>query len=107
MNNINPFEHKRSAMKDEYNIQKQMAQRIVELEAEVNKYRVVIDRLCDSANTELESIEALFKLSHDRFDYETLADYCNLARFMYGYRQRPHIADDVEKRMREMKISRS
>lgn len=80
----------------------QMARKIVEMEAERRKLRAVVTVSATYLEVPLQSVENVLKTDPTLLDYESLADYSKLARFMFAAHGRKHMAEVAEKRMREL-----
>lgn len=81
---------------------KQMAAHIVKIEAELKKYRAVMTISVNYLEEPLQYTENLLKTDPSLLNYEALADYSKLSRFMEAAHGRKGMAEVAEKRMREM-----
>lgn len=73
-----------------------------ELKGDLTKANGIISIMSDYLDDSLEMFEALFESDESVFNYERMADYVTIARFMEKYKGRPCIADRVMERMREL-----
>lgn len=73
-----------------------------QLEAEVKRLRAVLTVSANYLETPLQSVENLLRTDPSLLDYEALADYSLLARFMFAAHGRRNLVEIAEKRMREM-----
>lgn len=73
-----------------------------ELRGTNEQLKTIIEIMSGYLSESLEMFEAMFESDEGCFSYERMADYVTIARFMGAYKQRKHIADRVDARMREL-----